>query len=295
MAESARRYRNQSGDYLLHMLCIINNESVLEICDYLLGHGCEVNAQNECRQTPLHLLCNKISETDSSLSQQKINLIRLLERYNADMTLSDIYGNTCKDMLSKYQRLEIPKRMKWISESIVHKAVLSEVVLGKNSQNVENYHHYTKSIGEGTFSCVFPAINKMDGREVALKRLEKARLAKKGDMLEREVECLLKLSSCPYVVNYIACTRDSNFEYIVVELMEGSLDKYLSSTEGCSQASTICSQIALGMKFLHKSNVLHRDLKPQNTPVSNQPRIYCNLFNNLIYFLKSQDFFSDVN
>ena len=271
MAESARRYRNQSGDYLLHMLCIINNESVLEICDYLLGHGCEVNAQNECRQTPLHLLCNKISETDSSLSQQKINLIRLLEKYNADMTLSDIYGNTCKDMLSKYQRLEIPKRMKWISESIVHKAVLSEVVLGKNSQNVENYHHHTKSIGEGTFSCVFPAINKMDGREVALKRLEKARLAKKGNMLEREVKCLLKLSSCPYVVNYIACTRDSNFEYIVVELMEGSLDKYLSSTEGCSQASTICSQIALGMKFLHKSNVLHRDRKPQNTLYRTNP------------------------
>ena len=187
------------------------------------------------------------------------------------LTLSDIYGNSCKDMLSKYQRLEIPKRMKWISESIVHKAVLSEVVLGKNSQNVENYHHHTKSIGEGTFSCVFPAINKMDGREVALKRLEKARLAKKGNMLEREVKCLLKLSSCPYVVNYIACTRDSNFEYIVVELMEGSLDKYLSSTEGCSQASTICSQIALGMKFLHKSNVLHRDLKPQNTLYRTNP------------------------
>ena len=277
MAESARRYRNMSGDYLLHTLCIVNNENVLEICEYLLGHGCEVNVQNECRQTPLHLLCNKISETDSSLSQQTIDFIRLLERYNADMTLSDIYGNTCKDMLSKYQRLKIPKTMKWISESIVHKAVLSEVVLGKNSQNVENYHYHTRPIGKGTFSCVFPAINKMDGREVALKRLEKARLAKTEGMLEREISCLLKLSSCPNVVNYITCTRDSNFEYIVIELMEGSLDNYLSSTKVRSQALTICSQIALGMKFLHGSDVLHRDLKPQNILYRTKPEFIVKL------------------
>ena len=270
-AESARRYRNQSGDYLLHMLCIVNNERVIEICDYLLGHGCEVNVQNECRQTPLHLLCNKVSETDSLLSQQTVNFIRLLERYNADMTLSDICRNTCEDMLSKFQNFKIPKEMKWISESIVHNAKLSEVALGKNSQKVENYHYHTESIGEGTFSCVFPAIDERDGREVALKRLEKARLAKKGNMIEREVECLLKLSSCPYVVNYIACTRDSNFEYIVVELMEDSLDNYLSSTKECNQASTICSQIAIGMEFLHQSNVLHRDLKPQNTLYRTEP------------------------
>ena len=249
MAESVKRYRNQSGDYLLHMLCVINNESVIKICDYLLEHGCEVNAQNECGQTPLHLLCNKISETDSSLSQQTINFIRLLESYNVDMTLSDIYGNTCKDMLSKFQNFKTRKEMKWISESIAHEAKLSDVVLGKNSQQVENYHYHTESIGEGTFSCVFPAIDERDGREVALKRLEKARLANKGNMLEREVKCLLKSSSCPSVVNYIACTRDSNFEYIVVELMEGSLDNYLSSTKECSQASTICIQIALVWSF----------------------------------------------
>ena len=277
MAESARHYRNTSGDYLLHTLCVVNNENVLEICEYLLGHGCEVNVQNECRQTPLHLLCNKISETDSSLSQQTIDFIRLLERYNANMTLSDIYGNTCKDMLSKYQRLKIPKTMKWISESIVHKAVLSEVVLGKNSQNVENYHYHTRPIGKGTFCCVFPAINKMDGREVALKRLEKARLAKTEGMLEREIRCLLKLSSCPYVVNYITCTRDSNFEYIVIELMEGSLDNYLSSTKGRSQAFTICSQIAHGMKFLHRCDVLHRDLKPQNILYRTKPEFIVKL------------------
>ena len=277
MAESARRYRNMSGDYLLHTLCIVNNENVLEICEYLLVHGCEVNVQNECKQTPLHLLCNKVSETDSSLSQQTIHFTRLLERYNADMTLSDIYGNTCKDMLSKYQRLKIPKTTKWISESIVHKAVLSEVVLGKNSQNVENYHYHTRPIGKGTFSCVFPAINKMDGREVALKRLEKARLAKTEGMLEREISCLLKLSSCPNVVNYITCTRDSNFEYIVIELMEGSLDNYLSSTKVRSQALTICSQIALGMKFLHGSDVLHRDLKPQNILYRTKPEFIVKL------------------
>ncbi|PFX33673.1 serine/threonine-protein kinase/endoribonuclease IRE1-like, partial [Stylophora pistillata] len=269
MAESARRYRDQRGNSLLHMLCIVNNERVLEICDYLLDNGCNVNAQNECRQTPLHLLCSNISEAGPSISKEAINFIQLLRKYNADETLYDVRGNTCKDLLSKFQTFR--KKIKWISESIQHKDALSEAVRGENSQKVENYHYYNKPIGKGTFSCVFPAVDGRDGREVALKRLEKARLEKRGDMLQREVRCLLKLTSCSYVVNYIACTRDSNFEYIVVEPMEGSLDKYLSYNEECSQASTICSQIAGGLEFLHQSDVLHRDLKLQNILYRRKP------------------------
>lgn len=89
-------------------------------------------------------------------------------------------------------------------------------------------------IGEGIFFCVFFVIDERDGWEVVLKCLEKVRLVNKGNMFEREVKCFLKLLSCLFVVNYIICIRDLNFEYIVVELMEDFLDNYFSFIKECS-------------------------------------------------------------
>ena len=282
LAESARRYKDSKGDSLLHNLCIINDDSAQTICEYLLQNGCDTNVTNEYKQTPLHVVCSKVRNMGSSLPKQMKNYIRLLRRYNADVTIPDVYGDNCRALLSGNEHLKnlidedieravIPKKIKWISESDMHKAALSQVVCGARSQKVESYHHHENPIGQGSFSLVFPAINEKDGREVALKRLEKARLEEKGTVLEREVKCLLKLSSCSYVVNYIDCTRDSNFEYIVVELMEGTLDTYLSCDCECEQASNICLNIAIGIEFLHKSNVLHRDLKPQNILYKTKP------------------------
>ena len=90
-------------------------------------------------------------------------------------------------------------------------------------------------------------------------------------MLEREVKCLQELSNCPMVVNYITCTSDANFEYIVVELMEGSLHEYLRCDQECEEVFTICLSIASGIQFLHKKGVLHRDLKPQNILYNTSP------------------------
>lgn len=275
LAESARCYKDRKGDSLLHILCILDNKSAQPISEYLLQKGCDVGVQNECKETPLHMICSKAGRSGSLPSKNIENCIRLLRKYNADVNIPDIDGNSCKALLSanRYlrnlidediEKVSIPNKIKWIEGSVKHNAVLSQVVRGFNFRKVESYYHHESPIGEGSFSLVFPAVNEKDGREVALKRLEKARLEEKGAVLEREVKCLLKLSNCPFVVNYISCTSDSNFEYIVEELMEGPLDAYLSCDAECGHASTICLSIASGIEFLHNKDVLHRDLKPQN-------------------------------
>ena len=282
LAESARCYKDRKGDSLLHILCILDNESAHSICEYLLQKGCDVNVANECNQTPLHTICRTAGRSGFLTSKHIENCIRLLRRYHADVNLLDVNGDSCKAFLNgneylqklideDIEKVNIPSKIKWFQRSAKHNAVLSQVVRGTKFREVENYYHHENPIGEGSFSVVFPAVNGKDGREVALKRLEKARLDENGVVLEREVKCLQKLSNCPMVVNYITCISDANFEYIVVELMEGSLDAYLSCDQECEEAFTICLSIASGIEFLHRSDVLHRDLKPKNILYKTNP------------------------
>ena len=282
LAESARCYKDRKGDSLLHILCIQDNETAHSICKYLLQKGCDVDAQNDCKETPLHTICRMARPSGSLTSKHTENCIRLLRRYHADVNLPDVNGDSCKAFLKgneclqklideNIEKVNIPSKIKWLQRSVKHNAVLSQVVRGTKSRKVENYYHHENPIGEGSFSVVFPGVNGNDGREVALKRLEKVRLEEKGVVLEREIKCLQELSNCPMVVNYITCTSDANFEYIVLELMEGSLDAYLQCDQECEEAFTICLSIASGIEFLHKKGVLHRDLKPQNILYKTNP------------------------
>ena len=282
LAESARCYKDCKGDSLLHILCILDNETAHSICEYLLQKECDVDVQNACKETPLHKICRAAGRGGSLTSEHIENCIRLLRTYHADVNLPDVNGDSCKAFLDgneclqnlldeDIEKVNIPGKIKWRQQSVKHYAVLSQVVRGTKVRKVENYYHHENPIGEGSFSVVFPGVNGNDGREVALKRMEKVRLEERGVVLEREVKCLQELSNCPMVVNYITCTSDANFEYIVVELMEGSLDEYLRCDEECEEAFTICLSIASGIEFLHNKGVLHRDLKPQNILYNTNP------------------------
>lgn len=281
VAKSARCFKDPQGNSLLHKVCIINSSSVTSICEYLLQKGWNVNDQNKSGQTPLFLVCSQVGSMELSNIQDCIFLLR---KYHADSSIPDVDGNNCHALLHESKRLqellqenidkvEIPLKIKWNSQSENHKLPLFDVAHGKNSQIVKRFHHHVNPIGKGSFSVVFPGVDEEDGREVALKRLEKARLKEThtDTQFKREIECLVKLSDCNNVVNYVACVSDFNFQYIVMELMEGTLDAYLDCKQASKDPAKICSDISSGIKYLHNIGVLHRDLKPQNILYKTKP------------------------
>ena len=282
LSEAALCFKDRKGNSLLHIVITMENEGAQSVLNYLLEKGCNVNLQNAQQETPLHMVCKRAKDTNHVPPESVENSIILLLKYHANVFLPDGQGNTCDTMLVGNERLHkllhedidkvsIPDKLKWSSESLKHKAVLTEVARGSKSKKVGHFYHHENHIGKGSFAVVFPAINEEDGREAAMKRLENVRLEGKGAEIDREVKLLLKLSGCPFVVNYFSCVSDSDFKYVVMELMEGSLDTFPISGEKCENVYTICSNIASGLEYLHANDVLHRDLKPQNILYKRRP------------------------
>ena len=96
-----------------------------------------------------------------------------------------------------------------------HKSKISEVVRGRMSFHVQSYHYHKEPIGYGSFSHVYARVDEKDGREVAVKRVEKDRLCRSED--QREISSLVKLCNCEDVVKYYCCLEDPYFVYIIAE------------------------------------------------------------------------------
>ena len=118
---------------------------------------------------------------------------------------------------------------------------------------------------------VYAGIDSKDGREVAVKRVERVRMCQRED--RREIKNLLRLTDCEQVVRYLSCHGDQDFLYIVLELMEGTLEGLLNGEVKKEEDISLCKDILSGLTFLHQNNTIHRDIKPGNILYKQNPNL----------------------
>ena len=83
------------------------------------------------------------------------------------------------------------------------------------------------------------------------------------------------LKDCEQVVKYQTFHRDEHFLYIILELMDGSLDELVCLEE---YHLDLCTDVVSGIAFLHNNGVILRDIKPWNILYKEQPdRIHLKL------------------
>ncbi len=134
-------------------------------------------------------------------------------------------------------------------------------------------------VGQGSMSKVWRATDTIGSKPVALKVLDKVRLARldkrfKSLGLKRPLEGEISLSlRHPNIVKTLECgiTTDDE-EFLVMEFVEGVSLSYLVDTQSPRMRKnclSYCIQLGNALDAVHQANYIHRDLCPRNVIVNN--------------------------
>jgi serine/threonine protein kinase len=130
-------------------------------------------------------------------------------------------------------------------------------------------YNISKDLGAGAFSVVKLAEDKNTGEKVAIKCVDRKKLAPEDHaMLRREVQILSSLDH-PNVIKFKEYAENVSHCYLVTEpLMGGELfDRIISMPEGHFSekvAASFFQPLMSALAYLHSLHIAHLDLKPEN-------------------------------
>ncbi|XP_050532647.1 serine/threonine-protein kinase PLK4 [Daktulosphaira vitifoliae] len=145
------------------------------------------------------------------------------------------------------------------------------------SDSIDGYQKL-ELLGKGGFACVYRAQCRQTGREVAIKEID-IWMMKKQNMIERvrqEVKIHSQLKH-PSILELYTFFEDCQHVYLVLELCHnGELLQYLKLNGNKLseiEARYILRQVVEGLLYLHKHNIVHRDMTLTNLLLTKDMRI----------------------
>ena len=151
------------------------------------------------------------------------------------------------------------------------------MVNSMNKKIAEIHYKITRKLGEGMFSTVKLATHSLTGEQVAIKILEKTRIAKIEDKerINREIAILKKLSHFNISKLYQVVENKLTI-YLVQEYIQGKEFLEYLTKKGKLKEVEACKfyhQIISGLEYIHQCGVSHRDFKPENILLTNNNTI----------------------
>jgi len=142
---------------------------------------------------------------------------------------------------------------------------------GTSVQQRETLHsrfEFKQTLGKGTYGKVKLAVDKRKNEQVAIKTIKKSRIENPHDLarIRREIDFMTSLNH-PYIIRIKEVYESREKIILVMEYASGGeLYDYLNRMKRIpeSQARAIFRQIVSAVHFLHKNNIVHRDLKLEN-------------------------------
>ncbi|PBL01703.1 Pkinase-domain-containing protein [Armillaria gallica] len=130
-----------------------------------------------------------------------------------------------------------------------------------------------ETIGRGAYGSVSKGIHIPTGNVVALKIIDLDTADDDVGDIQREVALLSQLRDAPNITQYFGCYMDGPRVWIAMEYADGGsvLSLMKASRGGCLEEkfmAVIVREVLIGLSYLHKVPVIHRDLKAANVLVS---------------------------
>ena len=123
-------------------------------------------------------------------------------------------------------------------------------------------------LGEGSSGEVYTAIDTTvkPPHEIYVLKMIQLKNTWRQKEFEREVQSLLKCSSCPLIVNMKQYFKFQQFGVIVLEKLDTDLLDYIQANQplNISFVKKIFFQVCCAVLFLHKKSIAHLDIKPEN-------------------------------
>lgn len=139
---------------------------------------------------------------------------------------------------------------------------------GCGEGKIAGLYDLERTLGKGHFAVVKLARHVFTGQRVAVKVIDKSKLAgEAAGQLLQEVRCM-KLVQHPNVVRLYEVIDTHAKLYLILELGDGGdmFDHIMRHEGGLSEARAkhYFAQIVHAISYCHKLHVVHRDLKPEN-------------------------------
>ena len=125
-------------------------------------------------------------------------------------------------------------------------------------------------LGEGAFGQVTLVKHRPTGKLYALKQMQKARIVKMKQQRNvlNEKSILMRVREHPYILNLVKTFNTADSLYLVLEFLQGGdLFGLMSRLGGRLEpfvAKYYAAVVTSVLGFLHRRNIVYRDLKPEN-------------------------------
>lgn len=145
------------------------------------------------------------------------------------------------------------------------------VVKQLGADEINAFYELGEKLGKGSFAQVVKAKRKSDGLYFAVKIIKKGNLnPEELAVLHDEVDIMARIAN-PHCVKLTEMYESKKKLYVVMELLAGGelFDRIAKRGFSERQAAIVLRDITLGLKYLHDSGIVHRDMKPENLIYAN--------------------------
>ncbi|BBM84162.1 serine/threonine-protein kinase [Candidatus Uabimicrobium amorphum] len=140
--------------------------------------------------------------------------------------------------------------------------------------HLEKKYTIVGKIGQGAMGVVYKAMQRSPQREVAIKVMKRSSNRASDVRFQREMEITAQLDH-PHIAKVYAAGVVGDERYIVMDYILGqTLASYIEEQSCLETKLRIFVKISAAIRYAHRQQVIHRDLKPDNILVSNDGKPY---------------------